>query len=334
MKNFITLCCVALAIAASALIYDESNFSAAGRMHQPAPAGHIVGKDNGPGSGLHHAGEDCARCHTMGGKAEAFQWTVAGTLYADRAGSEVLKGGEIILQDREGNVISMTSNEVGNFWTLAPIASNPYAVSAHGSTMDILYVLDANGILVQPADPEDGRSWQYKAWVKKGFSSRPMMTIAPAAGSSGMPMTCSMHHAVMGSRGALWVSPAPILPSYPDADLSYRKHIYPILRSKCSPCHIPGSTMTRLVTKTDLDDPSTSFDFSKGLDLMTYGGSTVGGVTKRGIETVVDKADPENSLVLRKTVPGAVHGGGAFWKEGDPDYLALRQWIGEGAKKN
>ncbi len=113
----ICLCIVFLGAAAVAAVYDQSNFSSFGRLFQPAPDGHIVGKDNGPGHGTHHPGEDCGKCHRVGGRAEAYLFTMAGTLYKDRAGREVLKGGEIILEDRDGNVISMTSNEAGNFWT-------------------------------------------------------------------------------------------------------------------------------------------------------------------------------------------------------------------------
>ena len=333
MKKIAHIALAVLAIAAVAVVYNESNFSARGRMYQPPPDGHLAGKDNAPGYGRHHTGEDCARCHRVGGRAAAYLWTVSGTLYVDRSGREVLKGGEIILQDREGNIISLTSNEAGNFWTLAPIASNPFTVSAHGSTLDILYVLDEEGNLLKPADPNDPRTWLYKTWVRKRFSSRPMMTIAPAAGATGMNMSCSMHHGNMGARGALWVSPAPTLADYPDAGLGYRKHIYPILRNKCAPCHIPGGTMTRLVTKTDIESPSTSFDYSNGLDLMNYAGSNVGS-SKKGVLAVVDKAHPEQSLLLSKTVLGGVHGGGAFWNRKDPDYLALKQWIAEGALEN
>jgi hypothetical protein len=207
-------------------------------------------------------------------------------------------------------------------------------VNAHGSTLDPLYVLDDQGNLVTPADPDNPQTWQYKAWVKNMSSTRPMVTIAPAVGSSGMNMSCSMHHGAMGSRGGLWASPAPTLPSYPKSKLSYRKHIYPILRSKCAPCHIPGSTMTRLVTKTDLDTLSTSVDHSSALDLMTYEGSTVGTYVKQGVGSVVNTAEPEKSLLLKKTVGGGVHGGGAFWNKRSPDYLALKQWIAEGALKN
>ncbi|MEW6441694.1 MAG: hypothetical protein AB1640_12235 [bacterium] len=330
----IAVCCAAGVALAG--LYDETDFNATGRMYQPAPEDHVVGADSGAGLGMHHPGEDCGRCHRMGGRAEARIWTLAGTLYSDRSGRLPLKSGEIILEDRDGNVISMTSNEAGNFWTTAPVASNPYTVVSHGGPPMPLYVEDEQGNLVQPADPDDERTWLYKAWVRKGRAVRPMLTIAPVGSATGMGMrmSCSMHHAQMGSRGALWVSSTPTLPSYPDSGLSYRKHVYPILRSKCSPCHIPGSTMTRTVTKSDIDTPSTSFDFSNGLDLMTYEGSTVGTSVKQGVLSVVETGDPEESLLLRKTLVGALHAGGAFWNERHSDYAALRQWIAEGALKN
>ena len=336
MKKLAIILLTALLAAAVAVAYNESNFSARGRMFQPAPNGHLIGKDNVPGVGMHNPGQDCGKCHTMGGKAEAYLWTVAGTLYADRSARVPLKGGEIILQDRDGNVISITSNEAGNFWTTAPIASDPYTVVSHGGPAQPLYTLDDRGNLATPADPSDLRTWLYKAWVRKGREVRPMLTIAPAGSASGMDMrmSCNMHHSATGSRGGLWVSSSPTLPSYPRSGLSYRKHIYPILRSKCAPCHIPGQTMTRLVTKTDIDTPSTSFDFSNGLDLMTYEGSAVGGTSKWGVESVVDPSEPEQSLLLNKTLPGALHGGGTFWNRHSADYLALKQWIAEGALNN
>jgi len=75
-------------------------------------------------------------------------------------------------------------------------------------------------------------------------------------------MSGNMHHGGVAHRsGALWVGKEPALPSYPASGLSYRKHIYPILRSNCSPCHVPGKTMTPVNTKTDLfGNPSTSID--------------------------------------------------------------------------
>ena len=59
--------------------------------------------------------------------------------------------------------------------------------------------------------------------------------------------------------------------------------------------------MTRLVTKSDIDTPSTSFDFSHGLDLLNYAGSSVSGFVKLGVRSVVDTANPAQSLLLNKT---------------------------------
>jgi len=332
MKRLAFLGLAALCIAAVEMAYDKTNFSSAGRVYQPVPKGHVVGKDNVPGAGLHHAGERCDNCHKKGGLAEAYLWTASGTLYADRAGTQVLPGGEIILQDREGNVISLTANAAGNFWTNAPIASNPYAVASHGGITEPLYEIGVD--YLKPADPTDPRTWIYKAWVRNGTSIRPMVTIAPVGSATGNYMSCNMHHNPKGSRGALWVSPEPTLPSYPARGLKYTKHIAPILNGKCVPCHIPGSTMTRLVTKSDLGTPSTSMDYSQGLDLINYRGSDTGGIVKRGVRSVVNTTNPEQSLMLQKTLPGAWHGGGAFWDQSSPDYLALKQWIAEGARNN
>lgn len=332
--TIITICLAAFVVAALAADYDESNFSSGGRMYQPAPEGYIIGKDNAPGRGVHHPGENCGMCHCVGGRAESHLFTMAGTLYKDRSGSSVLKRGEVIMEDRDGNVISMTSNRAGNFWTTTPIASDPYTVSStHGHEPFIpMYEEDEKGNLVSPADPDNPRTWLYKTWVRKGNSVRPMLTIAAVAGGSAWNnrMSCNMHHGGVGSgRGAVRVGKGPTLPSYPASDLSYRKHIYPILRSKCGCCHIPGKTMTSVKTKTDLPgDDSTSIDISGELDLMTYDGST----EKKGVIDVVDPDDPEESLLLLKTVSGGdLHAGGVFWNERNPDYIAIRQWIAEGA---
>lgn len=157
-------------------------------------------------------------------------------------------------------------------------------------------------------------------------------------------MSCSMHHAGMGSRGGLWALSTSTLRSYPASGLTYKKHIFPILRSKCAPCHIPGDTTARAPAG------EASFDFSHGLDLMTYEGSSVFVAsytphgapapvpdktwTKKGVQSVVNTAAPSTSLLLVKTLNGATHGGGNFWSAQDADYKAILQWIAEGAQKN
>lgn len=337
------LCGIPFSSNAQAITYDASNFSAAGRLLQPAPSGHIPGKDNGPGTGTHNAGEDCGVCHTPGGKAGNFVFTVGGTVYEDRTARRTLKGAEIILQDVQGNTISMTSNEAGNFWTFAPLASNPCAMSSHGSTLDYLYTLN-NGVCVPTVPASDSRTWQYKAWVKYGDQVRHMATVAPIGGASATTarMGCSMHHAGMGSRGGLWGMRKDTLASYPATSLSFRKHILPIFRNKCAPCHIPGSTATRIATRSDIDSTATGtltvIDYSKAQDLTSYAGSTVNGIVKKGIAdlTAGYQSDPDASPVLSHTLlqsSGTVtHGGGGFWTTLDGDYKAIRQWIAEGAQ--
>jgi hypothetical protein len=295
-------------------IYDASNFSVDGRKWQPIPTGYIAGKDNGPGDAIHHPGDDCGICHTPGGKAGNKVWTMSGTVYDSRAARTPLVGAEIIFQNISGKTFSMTTNEVGNFWTDKPFFNNP--------------------------DNTDSSNWNYKAWVKYGNSYRPMVSIAPVGGGR---MSCSMHHAGMGSRGGLWALSTSTLKSYPDTGLSYRKHVFPIIRSKCAPCHIPGDTTARAPA----GEPP--FDYSKGLDLMTFEGSSVlvpaytphgsGPVpdktwSKQGILSVVNITSPASSLILVKTLNGSTHGGGSFWTDQDADYKAIRQWIAEGARKN
>ncbi len=345
MKKIAIFCIfLGLGVTALAAVYNESNFNALGRMFEPLPDGYVPGKDDEQGLGTHHPGENCGLCHRPGGRAEAYLFTMSGTLYNDRSGRSVAKGGEIILEDREGNIISMTSNEVGNFWTKAPFATDPYTVGSYqgGPPFEPLYKEDSEGNLIQPADPNDSRTWKYKTWVRKGNSVRPMVMIPAVGGGKAAPrMSCNMHHGGVAHRsGALWVGNEPVLPFYPASGLSYRKHIYPILRSNCSPCHVPGKTMTPVNTKTDLvGSPSTSIDYSGGLDLMFYEGSTVKvgteTIIKVGIESVVNPHNPGQSPLLRKTLSGGEpHAGGAFWNDRAPDYMALKKWIAEGALEN
>jgi mono/diheme cytochrome c family protein len=296
-------------------VYDAGNFSVDGRKWQPVPTGHLAGKDNGPGEAIHHPGEDCGICHTPGGRAGNRVWTMSGTVYDSRAARTPLAGAEVIFQNISGQVFSMTTNELGNFWTDKPFFNNP--------------------------NNSNSANWNYKAWVRYGDSVRPMPSIAPVGGGR---MSCSMHHAGMGSRGGLWAADNNTLRSYPATGLSYKKHIFPILRSKCAPCHIPGDTTARAPAG------EAPFDSSHGLDLMTYEGSSVlvpgytphGATTpvpaktwtKQGVLSKVNTASPASSLILVKTLNGASHGGGTFWSVQDADYRAILQWIAEGAQKN
>jgi hypothetical protein len=317
----------ALASAAAAALawaaWDSSNFTMEGRKWQPAPSGHVAGKDNSPAGldGDHHPGDDCGICHAPRSTApdviyepaaSSRVFTMTGTLMDGRAARAPIAAGEILLQDYAGNVVSMTVNDLGNAWTDAPLAPDP-----------------------RVADPTEAARWRYKAWVRADGGSRPMMTIPAVGGMSVGRMSCNMHHVATGTLGGLWASPRGTLRSYPALGLGFRKHVYPILRSKCGPCHLPGPSSASQAGET--------FDYGAGLDLMHLDGSSVtlhdstGGSTtyvKAGVRAVISTANPEASLLLQKCLEGSTHGGGAFWTVQSPDYQAIRQWIAEGANDN
>ena len=345
--------CVILTVlggASIAVAWDMMTLTAAGRAEQPVPTGHQVGKDNGPPEGgLHYAGEDCGICHTPGGKAGKHVFTASGTLYQDRFGSIPLVGAEVILQDIRNKTLSMTTNKAGNFWTTAQIGSNPTSVASHSGMTHLLYSRDADGKLT-PADPTDSRTWQYKAWLKNGDAISSMITIAPVGGATGTTprMSCNMHHSPLGSTGAAWASQAHALSAYPKDNVSFERHVQPIMQAKCAPCHVPGSRMTRLVNETDLrDQDPTTLDYSDGNDFTTYAGSTYtigsgAGAHEEQKGGVFDATDPtapdESALLLTPKIraPGSTveHPGGGFWTKDDADYKVIRQWIVEGAKNN
>src|SRR4029079_17872811 len=64
----------------------------------------------------HNPGQACLTCHD-GGTADAPLWTLAGTLYADGAGTTPLPGGTIIVTDNTGAEIKIISGDNGNFFT-------------------------------------------------------------------------------------------------------------------------------------------------------------------------------------------------------------------------
>lgn len=82
-------------------------------------------------------GANCQACHTAGiiddienddddegesdEESEDDVWSFAGTLYADRYGSEPLQGATIRVTDAEGSVHEVTTNRVGNFYSDAAL---------------------------------------------------------------------------------------------------------------------------------------------------------------------------------------------------------------------
>jgi hypothetical protein len=289
-------------------------------IHVEPPTGHTPGKDNYITSNpnrFHMQGEDCGICHAPGKKAENVPFTMSGTFYKDKTGREPLAGAEVILVDAQKNVISMTSNEAGNFFTQAAIAADPKAFNN--------------------ATSSNPRAWRYKAWVKYGDHVVPMVTIAPVGGMSAPRMSCNMHHAPKGSRGALFAGIKPTLREYPTSNVSFKKHVLPILKIKCKSCHMPrtSSTGNMATYSTTWGKAAGKYQYDGGLNLMTYATTGAGGISStRGISDVVNTSNPDYSPLFMATVKGSTHAGGWFWTSDDADYKVIRQWIAEGAQNN
>jgi hypothetical protein len=69
-------------------------------------------------SGHHNAGFPCLDCHTLLG---APRFSVAGTLYDALAGGNPVAGATIEIIDATQNVVRLTSEQNGNFWTPVPL---------------------------------------------------------------------------------------------------------------------------------------------------------------------------------------------------------------------
>ena len=308
-KTMIRAAIVLLVLMITAGVGIAYVFTPEGMLWEQVPSGHEVGKDNGAitgdsgVNGSHMRGADCGICHTPGGPAEDFVFTSSGTMYTAKDGVKPLAGAEVILQDFDGNVISMTTNEAGNFFTYAPIAYAPNSGS----------------------EPDEPRSWRYKAWMNHGGSMRKMVTLAYVGSTpTRLPrMACNMHHSGrLSSRGALNTGKLPTLDYLPRANVSFSQHVLPILKNRCKACHVPGSTNPG--TKYD----GVTYDYSAGLDLSAYEKDADSAL---GVTDVVDEANPWQSLLLIKPSLSSQHGGGSFWASGDPEYETIKAWIEEGA---
>ena len=313
MKSFQIAICTAIfaVLIFGGISIGDTPFTPNGQKWEPAPTGHITGKDNGEISGPlgmvgeHLQGEDCGICHSPGQKAGDYVFTVSGTIFKDKLGIEALAGAEVILKDVEGNVVSMTTNAVGNFFSYAPIAYDPNAGS----------------------DPDTPRNWRYKAWVKYGESVRPMVTLAYVGASANfLPrMSCNMHHGRLGTRGAASTGKFDTLESFPQESISFKRHVMPILKNRCKACHMPESARPYTTYGGE------RFNYSGGLDLSSY---TRDAGSENGILDMVELNEPIDSTLLVKPLTGSIHAGGGFWNLGDPEYKAINQWIIEGASDN
>ncbi|MFZ5482174.1 MAG: hypothetical protein ACOZNI_35765 [Myxococcota bacterium] len=77
-------------------------------------------------------GADCLACHTAGnlvddkGVAKGSDdgdklWSAGGTVFADLEGTEGVAGAIVRITDADGQIVTLTSNRVGNFYTALPL---------------------------------------------------------------------------------------------------------------------------------------------------------------------------------------------------------------------
>ncbi len=93
-------------------------------------------------------GSDCLSCHSGngGGGGEQSTFTAAGTAFSDLAGTAPLSGATVKITDASGNVVTLTTNSAGNFYTSQaltfPIGAE---VDANGGSRTMVTAVAAGG---------------------------------------------------------------------------------------------------------------------------------------------------------------------------------------------
>lgn len=74
---------------------------------------------DGVATGKMYAGADCFACHAAGGLAAERPLSLAGSVYPSplAAAGEGMSGVEVAVTDAAGHTLTLSSNEVGNFFT-------------------------------------------------------------------------------------------------------------------------------------------------------------------------------------------------------------------------
>ena len=78
----------------------------------------------------HNSGRDCISCHD--------DVEYAGTAYSDASGSSRVSGATIVVTENNGNVITMISDNSGNFWSNSGNAGAGYSVTIPGNSTNMV----------------------------------------------------------------------------------------------------------------------------------------------------------------------------------------------------
>jgi hypothetical protein len=118
-----------------------------------------TGQRNGP---FHRAGQPCLLCHGGGGLGSPRQFSVAGTVFQRASDTQGLGGAVVSLRSAGGDSISLTTNEVGNFyidvgsWT--PVYPMGVTVTSQGTTAVMQTLVGRDGSCAgchhDPAGPD------------------------------------------------------------------------------------------------------------------------------------------------------------------------------------
>jgi hypothetical protein len=100
-----------------------------------------------------YPGSDCMACHDAGGIGVEYDdgevedlFTIAGTLFDDVDGIESLQGASVIVTGDDGQVVTMTTNSAGNFFTERSVRLPATTVVEHGGVIrEMFSSFDAPG---------------------------------------------------------------------------------------------------------------------------------------------------------------------------------------------
>ena len=95
------------------------------------------GGEGGPSSssasgGSHRAGENCISCH-------ASKWKYAGTVYTDVGGAQTVSSGvKVVITQNNGEVIEVTTDTSGNFYTNSGDPGAGYSATVQGNSVGMV----------------------------------------------------------------------------------------------------------------------------------------------------------------------------------------------------
>jgi hypothetical protein len=89
--------------------------------HDAAPACSRTTLDWGQAGDRMLPGSDCIACHRESGSASAHVFTVAGTVFTAIDCPAGLSGATVHIEDSAGHVLDLPTNDVGNFYSNAPL---------------------------------------------------------------------------------------------------------------------------------------------------------------------------------------------------------------------